>query len=96
MELDLKHLTFEDCLIKEANFGEADLTDVVFARCDLTESDFLHTNLTGVDFRTSKNYAINLNDNKVEGAKFTFPEALSLLKSYNITIEFDHKGGDDG
>jgi len=95
MELDLKHLTFEDCLIKEANFGEADLTDVKFVRCDLTESDFLHTNLTGADFRTSKNYAINLNDNKVEGAKFTFPEALSLLRSYNIIIEFDNEDDDE-
>lgn len=95
MGLDLKNLTFEDCLTKGVNFGESDLTDVGFIRCDLSESDFLHTNLTNADFRTAKNYAINLNDNKVEGAKFTFPEALSLLKSYNIIIEFDNQDQDE-
>ena len=95
MELDLKEVSFCKCKATEVNFCESDLSGVIFEHTDLAGSDFLHTNLSQADFRSAKNYKLNLNDNRVEGAKFAFPEAISLLKSFGVEVDFqmDEKVG---
>lgn len=88
MGMNLKAIRFSNCKVNEVNFCEADLSGVAFEQTDLAGSDFLHTNLTRADFRSAKNYALNLVDNRVEGAKFAFPEAVSLLKSFGVEVDF--------
>lgn len=93
--MELKGMKFIKCNAHEVNFSEADLSEAVFEKTDLKGTDFLHTDLTKTDFRSAKNYAINLNDNTVTGAQFSFPEAVALLKSFDITVEFGQAKTDD-
>lgn len=86
--LDLRRVAFAYCRAHEVNFSEANLSGVAFSRTDLAGAVFLHTDLTGADFRTAKNYALHLADNAVEGARFSFPEAIALLKPFGVEVDF--------
>lgn len=84
--LDLRNSSFVNCSIKEADFSEANLGKADFSGSDLSATVFNRTNLIGVDFRESKNYTIDPNENRIRKAKFSIPEALSLLQCYEIEI----------
>jgi uncharacterized protein YjbI with pentapeptide repeats len=71
----------------QANFQEAQLKDASFLGSDLLESKFHETDLTGASFKRSRNYSIDPLRNRLNGAVFSFPEALSLLASMGITVE---------
>lgn len=52
----------------------------------IINSLFGNTNLIKADFTNSTNYTINLLENKIQGAKFSLPDAISLLHGMNIEI----------
>jgi len=57
----------------------------------LNSSDFMHssfnkTNLTSTDFTEAINYSIDPNNCNIKGAKFSLPEALSLLDQWGIKV----------
>lgn len=83
----LPNLKLLECIAKEVNFNEADLTNGVFSKTDFSKSVFLNTILTKADFRKAFNYGIDINFNKLTKAKFSLPEATSLLKSLDIILE---------
>ncbi len=90
--LDLRAVRFADCRAHRVEFGGANLSGVAFARTDLAGATFSETNLTGADFRTAKNYALHLARNAVEGAKFSFPEAVTLLAPFGVEVDFGEGG----
>jgi uncharacterized protein YjbI with pentapeptide repeats len=47
----LERVTFEDCVLTQAQFLEARLYDVRFARCRLDGADFRDARMTQVEFR---------------------------------------------
>ncbi|MCO5189813.1 MAG: pentapeptide repeat-containing protein [Anaerolineae bacterium] len=83
----LKQCDFVDCVAKDVDFGEADLTEANCTGTDFAESRFLHTDLTRTNLRGAKNYAIDATANTVKGTKVSLPEALSLLYSLDIDLE---------
>lgn len=83
--LKLPGCAFVDCLAKDADFREAELDGTSFAGTDLTESLFGDTSLIGADFTRATGYSINPTKNRIRNAKFSLPEATSLL--YNMDIE---------
>lgn len=85
--LPLREAHFRDCVATGVDYREADLSGAVFAGTDLSESLFMDTNLAGADFRTARNYHIVPGENRLAGARFALPEALSLL--YNLEIELE-------
>jgi len=85
--MKLKKMIFKNCNIQEADFSEAELTNSVFDFCDLQRTIFFHTNLEMVDFRTSYNYSIDPEQNKMKKAKFAASGLSGLLDKYNIIIE---------
>lgn len=85
-ELTLNEIVFESCQIKGCDFREADLKYAVFWQSDLLESLFLHTNLEYADFSDALNYQIDIYQNKVKKAKFSFPEVVNLLAYADINI----------
>lgn len=85
--LKLPELKLLDCVAHEVNFSETDLTDSIFTKTDFLKSIFSGTNLSQADFRTSFNYWIDTNFNKVKKAQFSLPEATSLLRSLDIILE---------
>ena len=84
---DLKNTLFKNCNLQEVDFVETDLTSSTFDNCDLTNAIFENTNLQKVDFRTSFNYSIDPELNRIKKAKFSRMEVVGLLNKYNIEIE---------
>lgn len=83
----LPPLTMTKSSAREADFSEADLTGSDFSGTDFTGARFLHTTLEKTSFVDAANYDIDLTANKVAGARFSLPEAVSLLRAFDIVIE---------
>jgi uncharacterized protein YjbI with pentapeptide repeats len=84
--LDLPSLELIDCVAVDVDFREAVLTGANLAGTDLTDSLFVHTNLSGADLSRARNYRIDPGQNTVQGAKFSLPEAISLLYALDIIL----------
>lgn len=68
---------FQDCLLMKASFKNVSFKDTSFSKCNLGFSDF----------RGANDYDIDINNNLLTRAKFSFPTAICLLNSINIEIE---------
>jgi fluoroquinolone resistance protein len=86
-KLKLKKTIFRNSKIIEADFTETDLTNSSLKNCDLLRTIFKNTNLEGVDFRTSNNYSIDPDLNRIKKAKFSLPGIAGLLDKYDIEID---------
>ncbi len=86
-QLKIKETKFESCLLLEADLTEADLTGSAFLNCDFSGAVFENTNLEKTDFRSSFNFIVNPEINRIQGAKFSFDNITGLLHQYNIIIE---------
>ncbi len=85
-ELSLTELTLENCKAHEVDFREADCSQANFTYTDFTNSLFMHTKLIKADFTEAINYTIDVYENDIKKAKFSLPEAVSLLGSLNIEL----------
>lgn len=83
----LKKTLFKNCNLQETDFAEAELTESVFDNCDLQRTIFQRTNLEKVDFRTSFNYSIDPEQNRIKKARFSRMGLSGLLYKYGIVIE---------
>lgn len=84
--LDLTNIVFDDCSVKEAFFEDASMENAVFRTCDLKGTTFNHTYLKAADFASAKNYDIDIRQNNISRAKFSLPEAMSLIYSLDIEL----------
>lgn len=85
--MNLRKVKMISCSIKDADFAEADLANASFVGSDLQGARFLNTNLTQTDFTDAKNYSIDPRCNKLKKTQFSLPEAISLLKYFDIVIK---------
>lgn len=83
----LKKTHFKNCNLQETDFAEAELAESVFDNCDLQRTIFQRTNLEKVDFRTSYNYSIDPELNRIKKARFSRMGLGGLLDKYGILIE---------
>jgi fluoroquinolone resistance protein len=83
----LKKTRFVYCSLQETDFTESDLSGSVFENCDLTRATFIHTILEKTDFRSSFNYSIDPEMNRLKKAKFSLAGIAGLLDKYDIEIE---------
>jgi len=84
--LRMKKRKLVGCAALEVDFAEADFTDADCTGTDFQRSRFLHTNLTRADFTGARNYSISPLLNQIKQAKFSLPEAMSLLYNLEITL----------
>jgi fluoroquinolone resistance protein len=84
--LSLRGLQVKDCIATNVDFREADLSQANFADTDLYESLFSQTNLTEADLSRARNYHIDPGQNILKQARFSLPEAMSLLYSLDIVL----------
>jgi uncharacterized protein YjbI with pentapeptide repeats len=82
----LKGTSFAGSKVKDVHFKNSDLSEVDFRETDLLGTIFHYCNLTKADFRNAINYIIDLHTNTLAKAKFSYPEAMNLLRSYDIEI----------
>jgi uncharacterized protein YjbI with pentapeptide repeats len=74
------------CKAQEVYFWETNLVQANFSQTDLEDSQFKNCDLTQADFSTAQNYAISPSLNILKGAKFSLPEAVSLLYHLDIVL----------
>ena len=83
----LKKTRFKDSNLSEVDFTEADMTSSLFDNCELAGARFERTILEKADLRTSRNYSIDPELNKIKKAKFSIYGISGLLDKYEIEIE---------
>nr|MDD6335235.1 pentapeptide repeat-containing protein [bacterium] len=71
-----KGCTFDACCLAGASFQKSALPDTLFIDNDMRRADF-----TG-----ARDYALSPLSNRLEGAAFSLPEALSLLEAMDIRL----------
>lgn len=86
-KLPLKNTLFKDCSLHEVDFTESVLTSSKIINCDLAGAIFENTILEKADFRSSFNFSIDPERNRIQKAKFSLTEITGLLDKYNIEIE---------
>ncbi len=79
--------SFGKSLLKECDFIETELIEGDFRGCDLEGTLFHQCDLSRTDFRDAVNYTIDPQSNRIAKGKFSIPEALSLLKGFDITLQ---------
>lgn len=86
LKLNLNGIEIKNCQVRDADFSESNLTKALLTHCDFHGTRFQMTNLTQADLSDSINYTINPNSARLKKTIFTMPEAISLLKSFDIII----------
>lgn len=84
--LYLREIAIVECIAKEIDLRESDCTEADFTHTDFSKSLFGKTNLTKANFANAQNYSIDIFNNKVTKAKFSLPEATSLLNCLDIEL----------
>lgn len=85
--MSLKGAKFTNSKLVEVDFHEAILEKADFGGSSLGGTNFSGADLRQSDFRGATQYTINVNETKVAKAKFSMPEAMSLLASLNVVID---------
>ena len=75
------------CEAKEVDFTEADLSNADLQNTDFENSRFYNTNLSGADLRGARNFYIDVKNNVLKKARFSFTGAVTLLDCLDIVIE---------
>lgn len=86
-ELTLPSIIISACKAHEVDFRGADLSDADLGDSDLKHCMFNNTKLDRADLRNCINYAIDPRNNSLGKASFSLPDALSLLRFFDIHIE---------
>lgn len=86
-DLNMKQASFHGCKLKECYFTDTNLIEADYRDTDLSGTIFHNSDLSKADFCGSKNYEIDVRANKVKKAKFSFPEAIGLLRGFEVEIE---------
>lgn len=84
---DMRRAKLKECVARETDFSDANLTEAVFDGTDLNGARFRHTNLSRADLRKASNYAISPVDNTLKQARFSLPEAIGLLHGLGILLD---------
>ena len=84
--LDLQRVRMRECVAVDVDFREADLRKADLRGCELLDSMFQGANLSEADLRGARDYRIDAAETTISGARFTMPEALSLLHSLDIDL----------
>lgn len=86
-ELNLENIIIEDCIAREIDFSYSNLKKSSFKSSDLLNCIFNNVDLTSADFSGAFSYEIDPTITKIKNAKFSLPEALSLLNSLGAIIK---------
>jgi uncharacterized protein YjbI with pentapeptide repeats len=85
--LDLHGIQVLDCQAVNVDFRESNLSQADFSGSDLSDSLFNHTDLSKANLSQARNYRIDPEKNDLKKARFSMPEAISLLYSMDIVLD---------
>lgn len=82
----IRKTRFSASQLHEVDFTESDLSEAIFDDCDLTRAIFDRTNLVKADFKSSYNYSIDPENNRMKKAIFSQAGLVGLLLKYQIDV----------
>lgn len=82
----MKKISFSGSKLKECHFTNTNLNNADFGKVDLSGTVFHNCDLSKADFTSAVQYDIDPQTNKIKKARFSLPEAVSLLKGFDVTI----------
>lgn len=85
-DLKMKKTSFSKSKLKECFFTNTGLSGADFGGVDLSGTIFHNCDLSLADFSSAIQYQIDPQANKIKKAKFSLPEVVGLLQSFDITI----------
>ncbi len=85
--VDMSNWQIIECNATDVDFQEANLTSATLCYSDLSKALFRNTNLTDANLTNSKNFDIDIRQNKLTRAQFNSFEALRLLESLEIILK---------
>ena len=85
-DLNMKKTSFKGSKVCESHFTNVDLQQADFGKTDLSSTIFHNCNLFKANFIDAINYFIDPKNNNLKEAKFSFPEAISLLEALEIKV----------
>lgn len=85
--LTFEKIRIKDCIAREVDFSDANLEQADFGGTELEKAIFRNSELAGANFIGAKNYFISPQNNRLKGARFSLPEAMSLLYGLEIVLE---------
>lgn len=86
--MELRGMCFRGLTILASSFAGCDLREANFVRTDLKDTEFARCDLRGADFRRAAGYKVDTATNRLERARFSFPEVVNLLAGTGIEIEY--------
>lgn len=84
--LVMEGLVMESCRVRQVDFGAGEFRDARFIGSDLCGALFEGTDVSGSDFTEATGFSIDVTHNRVDKARFSRFEALSLLESLGIEL----------
>ncbi|MBN2830324.1 MAG: pentapeptide repeat-containing protein [Candidatus Cloacimonetes bacterium] len=84
--LDLSKTVFSGCNIFETDFIGTNLTGSNFSYSEFQNVTFHNTILINADFTNAHEYQINPLSNQIKNAKFSLPDAVSLLSNMGVKL----------
>lgn len=84
--LQMNGTSIVDCTASNCDFRETELVGADLSETDFSNSLFGKTNFTSADLRGASNYHIDPGKNLLARAKFSLPEAMTLLFSMDIEL----------
>jgi len=91
LALKLNGIKFTKCSLINCDFSESQLMKSSFKGSDLKLAQFNNADLESADLTNCLNYYINPLFTKLKKAKFSFPEAISLLEAQEIKVQYSEK-----
>ncbi|MBB6270504.1 uncharacterized protein YjbI with pentapeptide repeats [Pedobacter cryoconitis] len=83
---NLKKIKLINCTAREVDFSECNMGSADFSGTDFMGSTFSNTDLRLANFKEALHYQIDPAGNKIKGAIFQLPAAISFLDSLGIKI----------
>ena len=85
--VDLRNSEMTNCIVKNADFSETNLSKADCRYSEFAGARFINTNLEYTDLSYASNYSIHPDGNKLKKTVFSSPGVLSLLDVYDIIIK---------
>lgn len=86
-QMGLKRFHFETCRFQESYFEECNMQECHFEQVTFEKTQFRGCDLRKADFHQAVGYVMDIQQNKLREARFSFPEVICLLDGLGIRIE---------
>ncbi|PQO25575.1 hypothetical protein C5Y96_24905 [Blastopirellula marina] len=83
----LTKIQMKRCRLREADFSHTKMPYADLSGCDLKDARFFGTDLSNANLRNAEAYCIDPTQNTLKGARFSLPEALSLLQPFQVVVD---------